>query len=187
MLMENIELEPVSPFSNRQPCFQLSHLIVGVRRSLFWSTRLLQKSKGGRNLQLVSSTSCWRLHSTDDLEQWWSSLFWGRDEKPVSIYLTVKYDTFPPTPWNCNSIYNIERSVSFWFTILSTLCLQTNQNFDFEFEGNYSQVFKNICAMWSVHNLESANTLWRIRRGFWKQDVYFKKLCCAVWLVFIGV
>ena len=91
-----------------------------------------------------------------------------RDEKPVSIYLTVKYDTFPPGLWNCNSIHFFQQGI----------CRQTKT-----FALNWKAVIKikYSCAMWSVHNLESANTLWLIykTRVLKTRCLLWKTLLCS--------
>ena len=159
MLMDNIELEPVPPFSNRQPCFQLSHLIVGVRRSLFWSTRLLQKSKGGQKpttgfFNFLLKTS----------PHWWSSpwsLFRGREGWETSFNLPIRQRWHLSTDavklWQCLLHWEINDFGD------SQFALVLNWKADFQ----PTQLFKGICAVWSaVHNLESANSLWRKRRAF---------------------
>ena len=177
MLMDNIELEPVSPFSNRQPCFQLSHLIVGIRRSLFWSTRLLQKSKRGAEtynwfLQLLveNFTPLMILTSDDD------HLFWRE------VGMRNQFQFIQPskmTPFHCCSA-----TVK---VITSSSKAQSALVLNWKADLQPTQLFKCTCALWSgVHNLESANSLWRKRRAF-ENKMSTVKSSAVVLLVFIGL
>ena len=178
MPIDKLELEPVSPFSNRQPCFQLSHLIVGIRRSLFWSTRLLQKSKGGQK----PTTSCWRLHPTDDLHH--DHFFKGREGWETSFNLSNRQRWHLSTDavklWQCLLHWELNDFVD------SQFALVLNWKADLQ----PTQLFKGTCALWSaVSSPQSRISKQPLaqKMSFWKQDVYCEKQFCSFTCIYRSV